>query len=257
LSAARGHATSISSPESLTLTHALRAAHDGIMVGVGTVECDDPSLTVRLVSGDSPTPIIVDYCLRLPPASRMIALRRARGSAATIIVLHGKRCRDGCPRCGTETEWSGRAAALTAAGAILLECPARGLEGGDAGCGDTAAIPSGGSGAHHHMDLDAALGIVASAHAIKSVMVEGGAALLASWMSQSARVDAVVVTLAPIFLPGGVHIGSGNAAGAAASGANTRALAFESVAKVGADLVALLLPSRSAAAAPDEGALVA
>jgi riboflavin biosynthesis pyrimidine reductase len=135
--------------------------------------------------------------------------------------------------------------ALAAAGATLLECPASRLEGGDAGCSDAsaaAAVPR----AHHHIDLGAALELLASAHAVKSVMVEGGASLIASWMAQSAPVDAVVVTLAPMFLPGGVHIGSGKATGAVAQ---ARALAFESCVQVGADLVALLLPSRSAAAA--------
>ena len=41
----------ISGSESLTFAHQLRASHDAIMVGVGTVCQDNPRLTVRLVPG--------------------------------------------------------------------------------------------------------------------------------------------------------------------------------------------------------------
>ena len=41
----------LSGSESMHMTHLLRAWHDSILVGVGTVVADDPSLTVRLCSG--------------------------------------------------------------------------------------------------------------------------------------------------------------------------------------------------------------
>ena len=51
LASAPGVPTAISGAESLRMTHALRAAHDAILVGVGTILADNPSLTVRLCDG--------------------------------------------------------------------------------------------------------------------------------------------------------------------------------------------------------------
>jgi len=51
ISAIRGKPLLLSGKESLVMTHRLRACHDGIMVGVGTLLADNPSLTTRLVPG--------------------------------------------------------------------------------------------------------------------------------------------------------------------------------------------------------------
>ena len=63
---------SISGSESRLLTHQLRAAHDAILVGIGTVLADNPHLTVRLVDSPSPIPIILDSHLRLPLNSNLL-----------------------------------------------------------------------------------------------------------------------------------------------------------------------------------------
>jgi diaminohydroxyphosphoribosylaminopyrimidine deaminase/5-amino-6-(5-phosphoribosylamino)uracil reductase len=55
--------------------HALRASHDAIMVGTGTVIADDPQLTCRLPGLDhrSPVRVVIDRHLRIPPTARLIA----------------------------------------------------------------------------------------------------------------------------------------------------------------------------------------
>ncbi len=62
----------LSGDESLTLTHRLRAAHDSILVGVGTVLADDPHLTLRFASGRQPQPIVLDSRLRTPPQAALL-----------------------------------------------------------------------------------------------------------------------------------------------------------------------------------------
>jgi 3,4-dihydroxy 2-butanone 4-phosphate synthase/GTP cyclohydrolase II len=69
----RGEPTALSGPESRVFTHSLRSIHAGILVGVGTVLADDPLLSVRLVRGTQPIPVILDSRLRTPPTARVLA----------------------------------------------------------------------------------------------------------------------------------------------------------------------------------------
>jgi len=66
IAARAGERLTLSGPESMRLTHQLRAAHSAILVGIGTVVADDPRLTVRLVQGQDPQPIVLDSHLRFP-----------------------------------------------------------------------------------------------------------------------------------------------------------------------------------------------
>ena len=53
--------------------HQLRAIHDGILVGIGTVLADDPALTCRVVEAADPRPIVVDTALRIPESARVFS----------------------------------------------------------------------------------------------------------------------------------------------------------------------------------------
>src|SRR5436305_10517385 len=61
-----GHSQWISCPDTLRFAHQLRADHQVVMVGAGTICADNPRLTVRLVDGASPFRVVVDSGLRLP-----------------------------------------------------------------------------------------------------------------------------------------------------------------------------------------------
>ncbi len=84
IAARPGEPLRLSGSRSLELTHRLRAAHDAILVGIGTVLADDPQLNVRLAAGESPVPVILDGRLRLPLTARL--LRERRASAPPPVV---------------------------------------------------------------------------------------------------------------------------------------------------------------------------
>src|SRR6201999_4207105 len=54
--------------------HLLRARCDAILVGIGTVQADDPVLTCRLpgMAARSPVRVVLDRALRLPGTSQLV-----------------------------------------------------------------------------------------------------------------------------------------------------------------------------------------
>jgi riboflavin-specific deaminase-like protein len=68
-----GQSRWINGGDALDHLHALRAAVDAVIVGVGTVIADDPRLTVRRVPGRHPARVIIDPHARAPAQAACFA----------------------------------------------------------------------------------------------------------------------------------------------------------------------------------------
>ncbi|MEM7214565.1 MAG: RibD family protein [Pseudomonadota bacterium] len=81
-----GDSKYINSDCGLRHLHAVRSAVDGVLVGVGSVNADNPKLTVRLCDGDHPARIIIDPRGRVDMQSDIF-----RDGSAEVIVI---TCKD-------------------------------------------------------------------------------------------------------------------------------------------------------------------
>lgn len=77
-----GHSHYITGPADIIRLHRLRAIVDAVLVGAGTIESDDPRLTVRKVEGDNPVRVILDPDGRLDPTRHVFS----DGSARTVHI---------------------------------------------------------------------------------------------------------------------------------------------------------------------------
>jgi 5-amino-6-(5-phosphoribosylamino)uracil reductase/diaminohydroxyphosphoribosylaminopyrimidine deaminase/5-amino-6-(5-phosphoribosylamino)uracil reductase len=159
-----GESQWIGSAESLRLAHGLRAEHQAVLVGIGTVLADDPRLTVRHVAGPSPVRVVVDSHLRIPMDARVLADR-----AAPTIVLT------------SESAPVERAAAVRDRG------------------GEVVTVATGANG---WIDVGTLLREL-SQRGLSSVLVEGGARLITSVL-RSRAVDRIVVCIAPRICGAGI-----------------------------------------------------
>jgi diaminohydroxyphosphoribosylaminopyrimidine deaminase/5-amino-6-(5-phosphoribosylamino)uracil reductase len=87
IATASGESQWITGPPARERAHGMRACHDAIMVGPGTVVADDPQLTCRLpgLGHRSPVRVVIDRQLRVPETARIIA--GARDVPTWVLVL--------------------------------------------------------------------------------------------------------------------------------------------------------------------------
>ncbi len=77
-----GKSKYINGDAALDHLHRLRAQVDAVMVGVGTIVADDPSLTVRRVTGDHPARVVIDPRGRMPEGAACL-----RDGMAPVLVI--------------------------------------------------------------------------------------------------------------------------------------------------------------------------
>eukprot|EP00003_Mantamonas_plastica_P010499 TRINITY_DN1994_c0_g1_i4.p2 TRINITY_DN1994_c0_g1~~TRINITY_DN1994_c0_g1_i4.p2 ORF type:complete len:227 (-),score=36.05 TRINITY_DN1994_c0_g1_i4:816-1496(-) len=119
ISAERGKPLVLSGEESMRLTHHLRMLHDGILVGVSTIQADNPSLNVRLVDKNddsghgNPIPIVMDRCLRIPADCKLFTRDGCEKPIVVTVEAVGEQER---------LEWEERRSCLEALGGIVVVC---------------------------------------------------------------------------------------------------------------------------------------
>lgn len=163
----------ITGEEARRVAHELRAAHDAVLVGSGTVRADDPRLTVRLPgqakngAGPLPVRVVLDGRLRTPPDAQVVD-----GGAPTMVFTKA-----GAP--------PARVRALRATGADVVE----------------VAAPRG------RLSVGAVLAALAT-RGIQSVLIEGGAEIHGAFIA-AGLVDEVAFFIAPRLLGAGVPVAVG------------------------------------------------
>ena len=93
IATATGQSKYINGQAGLRHLHQLRAWADVVLVGVGTVQADDPRLNVRLAEGTDPDRLVIDPKGRVPVTARMFF----EGDVRKVLVTAGVTCVEGFP----------------------------------------------------------------------------------------------------------------------------------------------------------------
>jgi diaminohydroxyphosphoribosylaminopyrimidine deaminase/5-amino-6-(5-phosphoribosylamino)uracil reductase len=195
IATASGDSRWVSSKEFRKRAHQLRAINDAVLVGIETVLADNPQLTVRLVRGRNPVRVILDSRLRMSLDAEIVKMRKA---APVIIATTTQAGRE-------------KGSRLRGLGIEVTE------------------IQSDESG---EIDLKSLLQTLGERN-ISSLLVEGGAKVITSFLRQKLA-DKVVVAIAPKILGKGIDV-VGELNISRMSQALT--LDFERVSRAGGDVV--------------------
>jgi 3,4-dihydroxy 2-butanone 4-phosphate synthase/GTP cyclohydrolase II len=152
----------LSNHSSQIFTHHLRAAHQAILIGIGTLLADDPLLNVRLIQGRNPQPIVVDSYLRFPLKAKLMRKNSVKPWIASTSILDKDKVEK-----------------IENLGGSVLH---------------SSALSNGWVNLKDLLELLFDRGV-------RSIMVEGGARIITSFLRENLA-DQIVLTVAPLILGG-------------------------------------------------------
>ena len=173
IATAGGQSHYVTGAEDIRRLHRLRALVDAVVVGAGTVDADDPRLTVREVEGDNPLRVVLD------PGDRLDRSRRVFCDAAAPTVVIRRRDRG---------EPAGKAA----------PAPPRASAPRPRGGTTVIDLPAGPSAVIDPRDVLAAL----RACGCRRFLIEGGGITVSRFLD-AGTVDRLHVAVAPLLIGAG------------------------------------------------------
>lgn len=187
IAGAQGQQLRLSGNQSNKMTHLLRARHDGILVGIGTLLNDDPQLNVRNLSAtiplsEQPQPIILDSKLRTPIDCKLIKNYQNQIGKQPWLI---------CARSLMSLQ---RRNILEDAGAKVIP------------------ITSGLNLSKEGLDLEKALE-VCKLNGINRLMIEGGSQIISSILnhvSDNPILDILIITVSPYLVGDGINVKTSN-----------------------------------------------
>ncbi len=163
-----GESRYISDEGSLQLNQKMRGEYDAILIGIGTLIADDPMLTCRIDEGCNPLRVILDPSLRIPLTSQ---IAQSSPDVKTLVfysnaLFSGENSRD----------YLNRIKALEQKQIIAY------------------GVPTDGNG---RLSLKQVLNQLEE-YGVRSLMVEGGSAVLTSFVKENLWNNMIIVTAAKV-----------------------------------------------------------
>ena len=175
IATATGHSHYVTGPEDIRRLHRLRALVDAVIVGAGTVDSDDPRLTVRQVGGENPARVVIDPRDRLDRSRHIF-----RDGAAPTIVVRRRHEADAPPETASRRSGTPVRATRTRRNETVIDLPA----------GPSEAIDP--------RDVLAAL----RERGYRRFLIEGGGVTVSKFLD-AGTVDRLHVAVAPLVIGSG------------------------------------------------------
>lgn len=237
LSTGKGYQTSLSCSDTLRITHDLRTIHQGILIGIGTLITDNPSLTARLATRrycrtydatthtlvsetdyplNHPQPILLDPTFDTPLECKLLMEKKCRRPIIFILQSYY----DTYIVDKKDPLIMEKYNAVLGTGARIYPVPSVSsrrnylTEDTINTSSKNEIIMSSIHPSKDYLDLYRAMEIVYENEHIHSVMVEGGATVHGHYFHQhnllspslGPLIQCIIVTIAPMMIPGGLHI---------------------------------------------------